>query len=290
MSLIGDILSHDNSVSLVHDGISRAMSSLLRLIMWGAALLAATLPVATASPHKPGSRLSAAADRATGPQAVTNVGRGQTGYVHYFVIAHPDGTLEDQVGIEMEDQRIAWSFPGAGVMVSPFIKNGVIEAGGRIYRVEHLHGVRPFRAVRDMQILRQDLGRRVAIWIDNEVPYCVFREPNEPFCLSCGDFVIRVLFPSTNLVAANFPRDFLRNPGETPTTDDLLTYMLGLHSLPDYRSRMSRLASLDLPSSLHQDVADMLRTQRDTRPVLANTPAPQRPGTLANRKQQNRRL
>lgn len=266
------------------------MSLLPRLILCSTALFAVILPTATASPHKPGSRLSAAADRATGPQAVTNIGRGQTGYVHYFLVTHPDGTLEDQVGLEMEDQRIAWSFPGAGVMVSPFIKNGVIEAGGKIYRVEHLHGVRPFRAIKDMQTLRQDLGRRVAIWVDNEVPYCVFREPNQPFCLSCGDFVIRVLFPSTNLVSANFPRDFQRAAGETPTTDDLLTYMLGLHNLPDYRSRMSRLASLDLPSTLHQDVADMLRTQRDTRPMLADTPAPQRAGTLAVRKQQNRRL
>jgi len=256
-----------------------------------AALIALLPALAAAAPHKPGSRIYATADRAAGPLAVSSTGRGQAGYVHYFVITHPDGTLEDQVGIEMEDQRIAWSFPGAGVMVSPFIKLGAIEAGGTLYRVEHLHGVRPFRTAREMQVLRQDLVRRVAIWVDSETPYCVFREPDQPFCLSCGDFVIRLLFPSPNGVSASFPRDFLRTTGATPTTDDLLTYMLGMHTLPDYRSRMNRLASLDLPATLHQDVANMLRAQRETAQSLAEKPAPQRPSSrIAVRKQQNRRL
>ena len=244
-----------------------------------------------AAPHKPGARIYATAERASGPLAVTGVGRGQAGYVHYFVITHPDGTLEDHVGIEMEDQRIAWSFPGAGILVSPFVKQGVIEAGGSLYRVEHLHGVRPFRTAREMQTLRQDLVRRVAIWVDSQTPYCVFREPGQPFCLSCGDFVLRLLFPSSNLISASFPRDFLRNTGVTPTTDDLLTYMLGLHLLPDYRTRMTRLATLDLPASLHQDVANMLRAQRDTAPNIAEKPgAQQSPASMANRKPQNRRL
>lgn len=256
-----------------------------------AATLIALLPAAAAAaPHKPGARIYAAADRASGPLAVTSVGAGQAGYVHYFVITHPDGTLEDQVGIELEDRRIAWSFPDAGVMVSPFIKSGVIEAGGKTFRIEHLHGVRPFRSTREMQTLRQDLVRRVAIWVDSETPYCVMREPAQPFCLSCGDFVIRLLFPSANLVTANFPRDFLRTAGVTPTTDDLLTYMLGLHALPDYRSRMNRLASLDLPASLREDVANLLRDQRDASPAVADKPAPQRTAPIAVRKQQNRRL
>jgi hypothetical protein len=267
------------------------MTGLLRPSLLAAALIALLPALATAAPHKPGARIYAAADRAQGPLAVTGVGNGQAGYVHYFVVTHPDGTLEDQVGIEMEDQRIAWSFPGAGVMVSAFVKYGYIEAGGKNYRVEHLHGVRPFRSARDMQALRQDLVRRVAIWIDSEIPYCVMREPGQPFCLSCGDFVIRLLFPSSNLISASFPRDFQRSAGVTPTTDDLLTYVLGLHALPDYRARMNRLASLDLPASLHQDVANMLRAQRDAAgPALTEKPAPQHPAPIAVRKQQSRRL
>ena len=56
---------------------------------------------------------------------VSTTGDGQAGYVHYFVITGPDGEHESQVGIELPDHRIAWSFPELGVLVSPFIASGV---------------------------------------------------------------------------------------------------------------------------------------------------------------------
>ena len=43
--------------------------------------------------------------------AVTSSGRGQAGYVHYFLITHPDASLEYHVGIELEDQRVSCSPP-----------------------------------------------------------------------------------------------------------------------------------------------------------------------------------
>src|SRR5678815_681128 len=62
---------------------------------------------------------------------------GQAGYVHYFLIEHADESLEYQVGIELGDQRIAWSFPDAGVVVSPFVQSGQIEVKGKHYKIKH---------------------------------------------------------------------------------------------------------------------------------------------------------
>ena len=179
--------------------------------------------------------------------------------------------MEEQVGIEMEDQRIAWSFPGTGVTVSEFIKDGELRVGGATYRIEHLYGLRPLRAERDMQVLRSDLARRVAFWVDDETPYCVFRQPGMPFCLNCGDFVARILFPGLNPQVTALPEAFTRTLGNMPTTDDLLIYMLGLHELPDAESRLRQLSRLNLPESLRLDVAAML--QPDNATVVAATPA-----------------
>ena len=101
-------------------------------------------------------------------RAVVSNGPGQGGYVHYFLITHPDGSLEDQVGIETNDQRIAWSFPTAGVIVSEFVKQGEIVVNGNTFRIEHLHGVRPFTSNAEMQTLQQQLVRRIAFWIDED--------------------------------------------------------------------------------------------------------------------------
>ena len=221
--------------------------------------------------------------------AATAPANGQAGYVHYFVITHPDGTLEDHVGIEMEDKRIAWSFPGTGVSVIEFAKLGIIESEGQLYKVEHLHSIRPFHSARDIQALRNDLVRRVAIWVDDETPYCTIRQPNERFCLSCGDFIVRILFPSHNYLSANLPRDFIRTVGQTPTTDDLLLYMLGLHQLPDAKSRLDKLASMRLPDSLSRDVRDLLQTQLAAE--SAERPAVRDKGPrIATRKSQRKRL
>jgi hypothetical protein len=223
------------------------------------------------------------------PPAVTAPVHGQAGYVHYFVITHPDGTLEDHVGIEMEDQRIAWSFPGTGVSVVDFTKQGTIEADGKFYKIEYLHGIRPFRNERDMQALRNDLTRRVAIWVDDETPYCTIHQPGERFCLSCGDFVIRILFPSHNYLSANLPRDFARTLGQTPTTDDLLLYMLGLHQMPDAKSRLDRLATMRLPDSLRRDVRDLLQAQLAAEGAEKTTVRNRGP-RIATRKTQRKRL
>src|SRR5690349_7250313 len=91
------------------------------------------------------------------PVVSTSVAPGQSGYVHYFVLEHPDGSLEGHVGIELQDQRIAWSFPDAGVIVSPFIALGPLQIGDKIFKIQHLYGIRPFNDDRSMQTLRNDL-------------------------------------------------------------------------------------------------------------------------------------
>lgn len=224
---------------------------------------------------------------ATSPvHAVTGVADGQAGYVHYFLIIHPDGTPEEQVGIELEDRRIAWSFPGAGVIVSDFMRYGMLSVSGSMFKIEHLHGIRPFRDARDMQVLRKDLAQRVAYWIDEETPYCIFRQPGEQLCLNCGDFVARILFPATNALMVGLPEELTRAVGSTPSTDDLLIYMLGLHTLPDARSRLNQLGKLNLPDSLRLDVVSMLQ-QGDT----TNASPGKKPSSrLARNRPQNRRL
>jgi hypothetical protein len=260
-----------------------ALGSLLFLL--ASTVSQATLPVA------PGTPSASRSHGTTAVRAVTGIAAGQAGYVHYFLITHPDGTPEDHVGIELEDQRIAWSFPGAGVIVSGFVKNGPLEVAGQTFLIEHLHGIRPFRTENEMRLLRNELPARVAYWIDEETPYCIFPQPGEQMCLSCGDFVVRILFPATNPLMVGLPREFTRALNRVPTTDDLLIYMLGLHHLPDAKSRLKQLAKLDLPDSLRMDVTAMLQ---EGHPVPATTPRTagiKKPASrLATRRTQNRRL
>jgi len=232
----------------------------------------------------------------TAVHAVNSVAADQAGYVHYFRITHPDNTLEDQVGVELDDQRIAWSFPGVGVIVSEFVKDGPLHVAGVTYRIEHLHGLRPLKSERDMQLLRRDLTRRVAFWVDDETPYCVFRQPGEPFCLNCGDFVARIIYPGTNPLMVGLPNDFIRTLSKMPTADDLLIYMLGLHNLPDASSRIAQLANMEMPNSLRTDVLEMLQpgstaiSSAETA-AAANAANQRKPlSRIATRKPQNRRL
>src|SRR5258708_3524619 len=62
--------------------------------------------------------------RATAPVvAVNGPAPGQAGFVHFFIVrAAGTDEWETQVGIEMPDQRIAWSFFELGVVVSPFME------------------------------------------------------------------------------------------------------------------------------------------------------------------------
>lgn len=234
-------------------------------------------------------------------KAVTDVAQHQAGYVHYFLLTHPDGELEYQVGIELEDRRIAWSFPGVGVSVSDFIKRGLLEAGGKPFKVEHLYGIRPFADDADMRRLQKELTPRVAQWVDAETPYCVMRERGQPFCLNCGDFVVRILYPGTHPLVPALPDDLVRMAGAAQTADDLLLYMAGLHQLPDHTSRLKRLAALDVPPALRDDLVAMIRaTEPAPPPVQTARSAPAAPGVqapadrpagrIATRRQQARRL
>ena len=227
---------------------------------------------------------SASAAQSPSATAVTSTGRGQAGYVHYFVITHSDTNLEYHVGIELEDQRIAWSFPNAGVIVSEFVKNGTINANGRDFKIEHLHGIRPFANDAQMRALQKALPQRVAQWVNNKTPYCLFRQPGEPFCLSCGDFAVRILYPGTNPFVPALPRDF-REPGTASTTDDLLLYLVGVHNLPDKHAKLAKLATLDLPASMRDDIIAMIEGSEpaDTLDAaIAATPSPTLPVTKAS--------
>lgn len=206
--------------------------------------------------------------------AVTATGAGQAGYVHYFLITHPNGDLEYQVGIELDDQRIAWSFPEAGVMVSEFIKRGAISVKDSTYKIEHLYGLRPFARDADMRLLQRELPRRVAQWVDDGVAYCLMRTPGQPFCLSCGDFVVRILFPGTHPLIPALPSDFLRAGGGMASTDDLLLYLTGLYSLPDSPAMRARLVALDLPAPLRDDLRSMIERMEPEAPTVAQAPAP----------------
>lgn len=234
---------------------------------------------------------------------VDDVRAGQAGYVHYFLIEHSDEEHEYQVGIELADGRIAWSVPDAGVIVSPFIKSGFLAVNGKRHKIRHLYGLRPFQSAQAMQTLRSELAGRVAFWIDNQTPYCFYRTPNGPFCLSCGDFALQVLFPGSTPVKPQLPKDF--GPaiaGGGYSTNDLLLYLVGLNRMPE-PTRSIRVASLNLPAALREDLSEIFASaepSRSDRPTMvANQPAgkPQAqsaaknpPGKVATRRQARKNL
>ena len=282
--------------------LSVHLSIFVALALALGALNAAEIPAQSATSKPPASTGNNA--QAPRPIAVTAVGRGQAGYVHYFVITHPDNSLEYQVGVELEDQRIAWSVPNAGVIVSEFIKKGILDANGTSFKIEHLHGIRPFANDAQMQVLQKELTQRVAQWVDNETPYCLFRKPGESFCLSCGDFVVRILYPGFSPLVPALPKDFSRGHGKAHTTDDLLLYLVGIYNLPDKHAKLARLAALDLPGSMREDITIMLDDGEPDIPAataVAAIPAPASPlaktspekparSKIASRRPQNRKL
>src|SRR5215213_3021327 len=126
------------------------------------------------------------------PQPVVTVSGtapGQAGYIHYFVITGPDGEPESEVGIELPNDRIAWSFPEMGVVVSPFIRSGQITANGKSFEVEHRYGIRPLRDQQSLRMLQRELADRVAWWVNEKVPYCDEELPPKRLCVSCLGFV-----------------------------------------------------------------------------------------------------
>ncbi|HEV7822154.1 MAG TPA: hypothetical protein VGO84_13315, partial [Burkholderiales bacterium] len=94
--------------------------------------------------------------RATAPVvAVNGPARGQAGFVHFFIVrAAGTEEWETQVGIEMPDQRIAWSFFELGVVVSPFMESGVMPANRKQIEFQYLYGMRPFADEPSMRTLR----------------------------------------------------------------------------------------------------------------------------------------
>jgi hypothetical protein len=196
-----------------------------------------------------------------GMVTVAGAGPGQGGYVHYFVIEFPDGEREIQVGIELPDGRIAWSFPGLGVVVSPFIESGEMQVGGQAYAVQHLYGVRPFQSDAAMLELQKDLWRRVIPWVEDATPYCALTASSGQPCLSCLGLVLRVLYPSRSGGMPALPRDFERS-GADPyfTTDDLLLYQAGLHGKHSLAERMARIDTLSLPQILRYDLVQLVQS------------------------------
>lgn len=232
--------------------------------------------------------------RAANPVAAARAGKpvitatatsaGQAGYVHYFLIRGADDTLEIQVGIELPDQRIAWSFPDLGVVVSPFIESGVVPASGKEYEVWHLYGIRPFPDDAGMAALRKELVGRIHPWVEAKTPYCENEGPRSN-CMSCLGFVLRALFPGRGSDYPGLPRDFWRAGAASKyTTNDLLLYLTGMLDLPTREARLQRIARLTLPDGLREDLEELVYSMgavEAAAPVNAGTPpgsAQKRPG------------
>ncbi|MCI3953122.1 MAG: hypothetical protein K0R53_2620 [Burkholderiales bacterium] len=186
--------------------------------------------------------------------AVTAPGAGQAGYVHYFLLRLPDETLEIQVGIELADQRIAWSFPDVGPVVSEFIDAGVVPAGGKEYEVWHLYGLRPCPDDGAMAALQKALPGRVRSLTERNISYCENDGPQSR-CMSCLGFVLRVLFPGRSNAYPDVPREFWRaGTASRYTTRDLLLYLSGMLDLPTREARLKRIGRLDVPDVLRDDL------------------------------------
>jgi len=201
---------------------------------------------------------------------------GHGGYVHFFLLTRPDDILEMLVGIELADQRIAWSFPELGVTVEPFIASGRLAVNGRFYEVRHLYGIRPYPDDASMQALREDLTRRIVPWIDDATPYCDLRPPAGELCVSCLGFVMRILFPGPTPLAPALPSDFRRvGPDAYYTTEDLLLYLVGLHDITTREARLRRIGELDLPASLREEAIRLVNaSDPDAEVAVAASVAP----------------
>lgn len=230
----------------------------------------------------------------------TATGAGQAGYVHYFLIRMPDHMLEIQVGIELPDQRIAWSFPDLGVVVSPFIESGVVPASGNDYEVWHLYGIRPFPDDAAMAALRKELVDRIHPWVEAATPYCENDSPRSN-CMSCLGFVLRALFPGRQSGYPDLPRDFWRaGTASRYTTKDLLLYLTGMLDLPTREARLQRIARLTLPDDLREDLEELVYSMGAVESAAsANAGTPQgsaqkrpgaRPSKVGTRPAQRRRL
>jgi hypothetical protein len=179
---------------------------------------------------------------------------GQPGYVHYFVITGPDGEPETQVGIELEDGRIVWSFPEAGVFVSPFLPSGTVTIGNLRYEVEHLYGLRPFRDDASMRRLARELPGRIASYIEENTPYCDESGTTDRFCLSCLGFVLRILYPGQTRDFPALPADFKAARRTVYSTEDFLLYLTGVPVDAPRAARARRIKALAVPQPLREEL------------------------------------
>lgn len=212
----------------------------------------------------PGSRTITLASKASvNPRSnkslsAAGVAPGQAGYVHYFLLRMPDESLEVQLGIELADQRIAWSFPGLGVVVSPFIDSGTVQAGNNSYEVWHLYAIRPHSDAAAMARLQKELPARIERWVKAGIPYCLDDAPKAN-CMSCLGLVLRALYPGRADDYPVMPRNFWRaGMGSRYTPDDLLLYLTGMLELPDRNTRLQRINQLGLPPDLRLDLEDLV--------------------------------
>jgi hypothetical protein len=212
-----------------------------------------TVVIAGVTPtrRKPSPQVAEEAARDASVVTTASPAAGNAGYVHFFVITGPDGEPETEVGIELPGERIAWSFPGLGVVVHPFTKAGVIFAGGKSYAVEHVYGIRPFADEPAMRVLQQDLARRIAPW--EQTPFCDEERANDE-CLTCLGFVLRVLFPGPTAGPPALPRDFRGVRSDIYTTEDLLLYLARIPVDGPVAARLKRIESLSVPEAMREDL------------------------------------
>ncbi|MGZ8230068.1 MAG: hypothetical protein ACXW2A_09590 [Burkholderiales bacterium] len=192
---------------------------------------------------------------------------GQAGYIHFFVITGPDNEPETQIGIELADGRIAWSFPEAGVSVSPFPASGTVMVGSTQYQIEHLYGLKPFRDEASMVALRRELPARMAPYVEENTPYCDESGDSARFCMSCLGFVLRVIYPGTSRGFPALPGDFRSAQGGRYSTEDLLLYLAGVPLNASRTARARRIQALAVPDSLREEltrISSSLETGSDT--------------------------
>jgi hypothetical protein len=242
-----------------------------------ASALKGRAPLAAAKPLPPGQRPAASSPVTRGDKPLltaTSTGPGQAGYVHYFILKLPDESLEIQVGIGLADRRIAWSFPGQGVAISPFIEEGVVRTGGQDYEVWHLYGIRPLPDEAAMAALQKELPGRVERWVKAETPYCQY-DDGRGHCVSCLGLVLRLLYPGRNSDYPNLPRGLARTgaaPGYTP--NDLLLFLAGMLDLPTREARLQRLTRLTLPDALREDLEELVYMTSGTETAQGAAAAP----------------
>ena len=212
------------------------------------------------------------------PVVVSGPAPGQAGYVHYFIITGPDGEPESHVGIEMPDQRIAWSFPELGVTIARFIRNGAVFAKGKPYDIEYQYGLKPFHDAERMRMLQSALPQRVDTWVSGKIPYCTEEVQSNGLCVSCLGFVLRVLFPGASAAAPAMPSDFQGTRRNVYTTEDLLLYLAGVRAGEPREARMKRIAAIEVPENLREQLvriataenaADAAPSEGAPRPAVA---------------------